>query len=105
FPTARAVALNSRGGTFNVAASTDLTLSGVISGAGDLTKTGSGALHLAAASPSSYTGATNVLAGMLQIAAGASASGGDAKVSGGVLDIAGGTFSPAGDINLNNGGT
>ncbi|MGO4642394.1 autotransporter-associated beta strand repeat-containing protein [Mesorhizobium sp. 2RAF45] len=53
--------LNAGGGTLETAA--DLTLSGLIGGAGGLTKTGTSALTLTGAN--SYTGPTTVSAGSL----------------------------------------
>ncbi|MFG1465914.1 autotransporter-associated beta strand repeat-containing protein [Xanthobacter sp. DSM 24535] len=63
FTTGRAITLNSGGGTLRT--TTDLTASGVISGAGALTKTGAGTLTLTGAN--SYTGGTTIGAGTLQI--------------------------------------
>ena len=63
FTSARAVTLNSPGGQFQTDA--DLTLSGVVGGAGSLTKAGSGKLILAA--NDSYAGGTSIQAGTLQV--------------------------------------
>lgn len=60
------------GGTFEVDPTKTLTLSGEISGEGDLTKTGDGTLALNGTN--TYTGATTVSAGTLVIAGGASLS-------------------------------
>jgi outer membrane autotransporter protein len=62
FGTARNVTLSSGGGTFQTDA--DLTLGGVISGSGSLTKTGIGALTLT--SSNSYGGGTTVSRGTLE---------------------------------------
>ncbi len=61
--TSRFVTLGANGGTFQTDA--NLTLDGVISGSGSLTKTGVGTLILGN-SPNSYTGGTIVDAGVLQ---------------------------------------
>jgi outer membrane autotransporter protein len=62
--TARAVTLGAAGGTVNTDASTTTTMSGVITGAGGLTKTGAGALSVSGAN--TYAGTTHVGAGTLQ---------------------------------------
>jgi len=66
--TKRFTLANGGSGAFQVdAAATNLTLSGLIDGGGDLTKTGSGALTLSAAN--TYTGNTTVADGRLILAA------------------------------------
>ena len=64
FDSARAITLNSGGGSFD-SNGYDSTLSGVISGTGALTKTGSGTLTLSGAN--TYTGATTVNGGILAL--------------------------------------
>jgi outer membrane autotransporter protein len=64
FTSARTTTLNSGGGTFDVAPTTTLTLSGAIGGAGALTKADTGTLVLIGAS--TYSGTTNVASGTLQ---------------------------------------
>src|SRR5690606_20335063 len=61
FDSAREVTLLPGGGTFETGA--DLTLSGIVGGAGALTKTGDGTLTLTGAN--TYAGNTEVLAGTL----------------------------------------
>ncbi len=61
----RAVVLGSGGGTFDVTGSNMLTVAGVVSGAGGLTKTDSGTLILN--TNETYTGATVVSGGILQV--------------------------------------
>ncbi|MCF6314583.1 MAG: autotransporter domain-containing protein, partial [Verrucomicrobiales bacterium] len=63
FSTARATTLNAGGGTFQTDA--NLTHSGVISGAGSLTKTGASSLTLSGAN--TYSGGTTLSAGTLVI--------------------------------------
>jgi outer membrane autotransporter protein len=69
FATARALTLQAGGGTLQTDA--DLTVSGVIAGAGALTKTGNGTLTLTGTN--SYTGGTTIGAGTLQIGDGGTA--------------------------------
>ncbi|NCX33751.1 MAG: hypothetical protein EBX26_06630, partial [Actinobacteria bacterium] len=74
------------GTTFAYASSANQTLSGVISGAGAVTKSSTGTLTLAAAN--SYTGTTTVSAGTLSVAD-ASALGGAAAGQGTTIETAG----------------
>ncbi|WP_296347944.1 autotransporter-associated beta strand repeat-containing protein [Reyranella sp.] len=83
FTSTRPFELTSGTGTFDTNGN-DLTLSGVVSGSGALAKAGTGTLILAGAN--TYTGGTNVLAGILQLGAGGS------LLAGSVLNILGGTF-------------
>ena len=101
FTSARNFTLNAGGGAFDTAA--DLTLTGVISGAGTLTKTGSGALILN--NTNTYTGATNVIAGALAI--GDAGNPGAALTGSNVTIGGGGTFGGYGSItgNVSNAGT
>ncbi|MCP4563812.1 MAG: autotransporter domain-containing protein [Bosea sp.] len=66
---ARNVVINARGGT--VQAGADLSWSGVVSGSGALTKTGSGTLVLTGAN--TYTGGTTIAAGTVQVGDGGTA--------------------------------
>lgn len=70
FGSARALSLDTNGGTLEIDAGATLTWDGTLDGPGDLTKTGAGTLVLGAAN--SYTGATTVSAGTLAIASDAS---------------------------------
>lgn len=63
---ARGVVLGNNGGTLDVAAGQTLTVSGTLSGAGTLNKSGTGAL-LITGNTSTHTGATTVSAGTLQV--------------------------------------
>ena len=67
FTSNRAVTLDAAGGTFEATA--DLTLTGLVSGTGALTKDGAGTLVLTATN--NYTGNTTIAAGTLQLGAGA----------------------------------
>ncbi len=80
--------------TFTVSAggaTSDLTLSAIVSGSGSLTKAGSGVLLLSAAN--SYTGTTTINAGTLRLSGGAAIADTSpvtfANASGAVLDLAG----------------
>ena len=81
FATARPVILGAGGGTFDTAGN-NLTLAGVVSGAGSLIKTGSGTLSLAGTA--SYTGGTIVSGGTLL--------GNTASLQGDILNNANVTF-------------
>ena len=83
FTSTRPFELASGTGTFDTNGN-DLTLTGVVSGSGVLAKTGTGTLILSGAN--TYTGDTNVNAGILQLGAGGS------LLAGSVLNILGGTF-------------
>ena len=61
----RGVTLGASGGTLDVNPSATLTYGGIIAGSGSLTKTDSGTLVLSGAN--TYTGATNINAGILNI--------------------------------------
>ena len=58
FTSGRATTINSGGGTFDVAPSTTLTMSGAIGGAGALSKSNAGTLVLAA--DNTYAGGTTI---------------------------------------------
>ena len=62
---ARAVSLGASNGTVDTAAATTLTLSGVMSGSGSLTKAGAGVLTVTGTN--TYTGGTTVSAGTLDL--------------------------------------
>ncbi len=85
--TARAITIGNAGGGFQT--DTDLTSTGVISGAGSVTKTGAGTLTLAGASPNTYTGTTIVSAGTLRAGAANAFSAASAVTLGGgaTLDL------------------
>jgi len=84
---ARQVTLGAGGGTFNTT-SGNITLSTAVSGAGGLTKAGTGMLTLSGAN--SYMGGTTVNAGTLRLATGASLPAtGALTVNGGTLDFNG----------------
>jgi len=123
FATSRNVRLNAGGGTFQTDA--DLTVSGLIDGAGALTKTGGAALILSGAN--TYSGATTVASGSLIVNGDQSAAtglttvqngatiGGTGTIGGSVVVASGGTLNPGnpgavpgtlainGDLTLNSG--
>ena len=100
-------------GTFEVAANKELTIAGVISGSGDVTKLGAGTLTLSG--DNTYTGETTVSAGTLNLTKtgqkGTLATGstltvvGDSSVVTGHGDIFGYTDGTVATINLTDGGT
>ena len=92
FTTARSVDLGAGGGTLQ--ADADLTVSGVVGGAGALTKTGAGTLTLTGAN--SYTGGTGFNAGVVSVSDNANL--GDAA---GGLVFNGGTLRTTADLAMN----
>src|SRR5581483_761899 len=98
FTSARAVTLNTNGGTFDTQA--NLTLSGTVSGTGALSKTSSGTLTLSGAN--TYSGATTVQAGTLLVDGNqAGATGLTTVQSGATL---GGSGTLGGNVTIANGG-
>ncbi|HEX8525183.1 MAG TPA: autotransporter-associated beta strand repeat-containing protein [Tepidisphaeraceae bacterium] len=103
---ARDVVVGPNGGTIDVQQNASPTaytvsLSGAITGSGDLSKTGDGRLRLGAQS-NGISGQTKVLGGILELPNGVSLSSASVKVSGGQL-INNGTIT--GDITAQSGGT
>jgi len=76
---ARAVVLGNNGGTLDVAAGQTLTVNGALSGEGNLTKSGAGALVLSGSS--TQTGGTTVTAGLVQVGVGGSGQTGTGAVT------------------------
>jgi fibronectin-binding autotransporter adhesin len=122
FTSARAVTLNTNGGTFDTQA--NLTLSGTIGGTGALSKTSSGTLTLTGAN--TYSGATTVQAGTLLVDGNQSAAtglttvqsgatlGGNGTLGGNLVVASGGALNPgdtgavgaltvSGNLTLNSG--
>jgi autotransporter-associated beta strand protein len=66
FQSNRVVTLNAGGGTFDITATNGLELLGQVTGAGSLTKTGTGFLYLVNTA-NNYTGGTSVLQGTLVV--------------------------------------
>jgi fibronectin-binding autotransporter adhesin len=98
FSISRAVTLNSGGGTINVGPT--LTFTGVISGMGVLTKTGTGVLVLTGSN--TYTGGTVVNAGTLRVAADNNLGGGGSLTfDAGTTLYTTGTFSTSKAMILN----
>jgi autotransporter-associated beta strand protein len=104
---AKTITLNAGGGTFLADPGTVSTLNGAISGAGSLTKTGTGILVLAGVN--AYTGGTNVSSGTLQAGSATGFSPNSEFTVNSILDLHGfnstiGSLSGTG-IVLNNGAT
>jgi autotransporter-associated beta strand protein len=100
FASARAITLSGGGGTFDTQAN-QATLSGGISGSGDLTKTGSGTLTLSGVN--AYTGATLVNGGVLNVAGTITGTSAVTVNAGGVL-MGAGTIDPL-VVTIASGGT
>jgi autotransporter-associated beta strand protein len=77
----------------------NITLSGVLSGAGGLTETGSGTLILSG--DNTYTGPTNVLSGILEITGSLPSTSSLTVASGAVCYLAGGSLSVSGAVTNN----
>jgi len=94
--TARPVTLEAGGGTFDVDAAKTLTLTGLVDGAGALTKDGAGTLTLSGAN--TYGGGTTVEAGTLTAGSDTAfgAATGTLTVNGGTADLAGHSMTLAG---------
>lgn len=101
FTSARVVALNTNGGTFDTQA--NLTLSGVIGGTGALTKIGNGTLTLAGSN--SYAGGTSINGGTVSVSSDANLGNASGALSfnGGTLQNTA-TFVSSRGITLNAGG-
>ncbi|WP_235915751.1 autotransporter-associated beta strand repeat-containing protein [Brucella anthropi] len=93
------VALGAGGGSIETNTSTNSTFSGVMSGAGSLTKTGAGSLKLSGTN--SYTGGTFINDGVLKVTSDANlgAATGAVTLNGGTLETDG-TFSSARKMHL-----
>jgi fibronectin-binding autotransporter adhesin len=86
FSTGRAISLGDATSTFQIDPSQTYTVTSAIAGSGSLNKTGTGTMVLSGGN--SYTGATNVSAGTLQISAiERIANTSDLNVSGGTFDV------------------
>ncbi|WP_404924865.1 autotransporter-associated beta strand repeat-containing protein [Mesorhizobium sp. ORM16] len=101
---ARSVALNAGGGTFETDSVTSMVLNSTVSGAGALTKEGGGTLILAGANI--YQGGTFINDGTVQITADGNLGNAAGKVTfdGGTLHVVGSGLSSARDVTLNAGG-
>jgi fibronectin-binding autotransporter adhesin len=103
----RGVNIGSSVGTFDVAGSTTLSIGGIIANvsgqAGALTKSGSGILNLSGVD--TYTGATSITGGILQlgVAGALTNTSGVTVSSGAALDLNG--FNPTASVTLNLNGT
>ncbi|MFA9438638.1 beta strand repeat-containing protein [Uliginosibacterium sp. sgz301328] len=103
--TSRATTVTTAGGGLNTAAGTTLTMNGVIGGAGQLAKTGSGTAVLAGTN--SYAGGTSIFAGVLQAASDANlgATSGALTFDGGTLDTTEDMATARATLIMANGGT
>lgn len=84
FTTSRNIVVGNAAGTFQVNASQTYTASGILSGSGQLNKTGAGTMVLSG--NNTFTGGTNVSAGTLQLGAS------NRLANAGALTVSGGTF-------------
>ncbi len=109
FTSARSITLNPDGGTFDTSTATAaLTLTGIISGPGTLTKTGDGLLALLPlGGPNTYRGGTLLNGGTLQVTndANLGAATGPLSFNGGTLQAVGGLTTSRTMVVLDNGGT
>ena len=99
--------INNNGNPLTLSGSSTVTLNGVISGSGAVTKIGTGTAVLAASN--AYTGNTNVNGGVLQVSndynlgAPSSGSGGSIVFNGGTLQAGGAGLSSSRTVTLNAG--
>ena len=95
----RGIVLGSAGGTFDTATSNKtLTVTGVISGSGALTKTGTGNLTLSGVN--TYTGATTATGGTLSIAADSGLGTAPGSITAGHLVLSGSTLAATNTFTL-----
>jgi autotransporter-associated beta strand protein len=112
---ALSVNLDNGGFLFTESGAGDVTISGVISGTGGLTKTGAGTLTLSGASANTFTGAMTVNQGILVLSKPARTTAGPAITVGGAGSMAtvqlganyqlygaSTTINAQGQLNLNN---
>ncbi len=96
----RDIIVTAAGGTLEIVDSGSIwTLGGTTSGTGRLTKTGAG--RLVPTGSNSYTGGTTVLAGVLEVNAGADLGAAPAAYDADHLILNGGTLNSTGDLSLN----
>jgi autotransporter-associated beta strand protein len=99
--------VNNSGVLLTVIATNLTNLTGVITGAGGLTKTGTGTLSLQGTTANTYSGLTTVTGGMLDLAnTGGIAVAGNLLISGGTIrELAGNQIADAAAITVNAGAT
>ncbi|MEZ5385266.1 MAG: autotransporter-associated beta strand repeat-containing protein [Prosthecobacter sp.] len=85
----RGITVGASGGGIETSTGTTLTMNDMISGAGDLTKSGDGVLLVTTDNSATHTGATLINAGTVQLATGGTTGSGDVILNGASAALAG----------------